>query len=65
MEEDNDELSLVPEYKFEWSNGNVRETTDPDFTNSPHEPHPDAIELLAQLGREDPECEVTLIGMSA
>lgn len=59
-----DELTLTPEYRFEWSDGTVRETTDPDFTSAERVP-PEAVEMLAQLGREDPECEVILIGMGA
>lgn len=59
-----DELTLTPEYRFEWEDGTVRETTDPDFTTA-QSVSPDAVEMLAQLGREDPECEVILIGMGA
>lgn len=56
-----DDMSLTPEYRFEWENGVVRETTDPDFTSAKNVP-PEAIEHLAELGREDPECEVILMG---
>lgn len=60
-----DDLTLTPEYRFEWEDGTVRETTDPDFTSSPDELPPDAVEVLAQLGREDPECTVRLLGMGS
>ena len=56
-----DSLSLLPVYRFEWE-GRARETSDPDFTTAPSV-SPDAVENLAQLGREDPDCEVTLISM--
>ena len=59
-----DNLTLVPSYRFQWDDGTTRETTDPDFASAPQE-YPDAIEYLAALGREDDECEVELIGMSA
>lgn len=62
--EDNKDLTLIPTYRFEWEDGTVRETSDPDFTNSPHDIHPDAVEALAAMGRDDPECTVELIGMS-
>lgn len=58
-----DDLTLTPVYRFEWSDGTVRETSDPDFTSAPNGASPDAIETLAQLGREDPECDVILLGM--
>ncbi len=58
---DKDDLTLTPVYRFEWE-GRARETSDPDFTTSPNV-SPDAVENLAQLGREDPECTVHLIGM--
>lgn len=59
---DNDDLTLTPEYRFEYDDGTVRETSDPDFTSA-QSVSPDAVEYLAQLGREDPECTVTLISM--
>lgn len=59
-----DDLTLVPEYRFEWDDGTVRETTDPDFTSA-ESPHPDAVETLAYLGREDDNCTVILLGMGA
>lgn len=60
MSEDNS-LSLVPDYKWRWSDGSKRTTADiPDA-----EKHPDAVEKLAELGRADEECEVTLRGMYA
>ena len=61
-----DDITLLPEYRFQWDDGRVRETTDPDFTSSDKENLlADAIEYLATLGREDEECDVDLIGMSA
>lgn len=57
-----DDLTLTPVYRFEWNDGTVRETSDPDFTSAQQVP-PESVEALAQLGREDPDCEVILIGM--
>jgi hypothetical protein len=61
-QDDNDELSLTPVYRFEYDDGTVRETSDPDFTSAQTVP-PESVEMLATLGREDPDCEVVLIGM--
>lgn len=55
-------LTLLPVYRFEWNDGTVRETSDPDFTSA-HRCIPDAVEALAAHGREDPDCEVILIAM--
>lgn len=60
MSEDNS-LSLVPDYKWEWDDGSTRTTGDIEDA----EAHPDAVEKLAELGRADDECEVTLRGMYA
>jgi hypothetical protein len=49
----------TPVYSFEWTDGSSRrsdEGIDSDERNT------SAIETLAELGREDPECEVTLVG---
>jgi hypothetical protein len=52
--------SLIPVYSFEWENHENRTTEHIDF--------PDNIdaelvsEALAEFGREDTECEVTLSG---
>lgn len=56
-----DTLTLIPEYRFEWTNGDVRVTSDDDCFEE--RPHPDAVENLAALGRQDPDCTVTLLGM--
>lgn len=49
--------NLIPKYEFRWDDGTVRTTEDvPDS--------PDGIECLAQLGREDNNCEVALKGYS-
>lgn len=48
--------STVPIYQFEWDGGSVQTTEEiPKKFGI-------AIENLATLGREDPECEVTLVG---
>jgi hypothetical protein len=48
--------NLIPKYRFEWQDGTSRTTDDlPDQI-------PEANETLAELGRADDECEVTLIG---
>lgn len=51
--------SATPIYEFVYDDGTVRRTD--DDTKSPDR-HTTAIETLALLGREDPECEVTLVG---
>lgn len=49
-----------PVYRFEWSDGTSRRTDDPDFSTVP--PTEAAVEELARIGRDDPECMVTLVG---
>lgn len=53
-----DDITLTPEYEFEWDDGRTRSTTEIEDA----EQYPEAIETLADMGRRDPECEVTLIG---
>jgi len=48
----------TPVYSFEWENGDSRRTDE----SVSDERNNSAIETLAELGREDPECEVTLVG---
>lgn len=50
--------ATAPQYRFEWSNGRTATTE-----NVPVQ-LPKANEMLAELGRDDPECTVTLIGFS-
>lgn len=50
------EDNLIPRYRFEWDDGTERTTDDLP------EQHPVSNEVLAELGKEDEECEVTLIG---
>lgn len=52
-------MDLKAIYEFEWEDGLTRRTDDIENKRVAGE---SAIELLAQLGREDPECEVTLVG---
>lgn len=59
-----DDMTLTPEYRFEWEDGTVRESTDSDFTSAQNVP-PAAIEELAKIARDDPDCTVTLIGMGS
>lgn len=61
---DEDDLTLVPVYRFEWDNGITRETSDPSFTTAANV-SPDAVEELAAIARDDPECNVSLIGMGS
>lgn len=56
QERSNLEESLVPKYRFEWDDGSERTTEELPEQN------PEAIETLAELGKEDDECDVTLIG---
>lgn len=59
-----DDLTLTPVYRFTFADGTTRRTDDPDAFEEV--PHPDAVETLAMLGREDPECEkVELLGMAS
>lgn len=52
--------SATPRYEFEWEDGSSRTT---DELPSPEQgSKSEAVETLAQLGREDPDCEVTLLG---
>lgn len=62
-----DNLTLVPEYRFEWEDGTTRTTTDDDFVQDMEDArsNPEAIENLAEYGRRDDSCEVTLLGMGA
>ncbi len=65
MEQEN---TMKPMYSFEWFDSAshegeprlVRETV--DLENDSHDFREAGIELLAQFGREDSECEVTLVG---
>ena len=57
-----DDLTLKPVYEFVWSDGSTRRT---DELAEWDEAHPDALENLATLGREDPDCSVTLVGMES
>lgn len=50
--------SIVPEYKFDWDDAPTRTTAELPEQNG------DAIEELADIGREDPSCEVTLLGFT-
>lgn len=56
QERNNLEESLIPKYRFEWADGSER------TTDELPEQYPEANETLAELGRRDEECEVTLIG---
>lgn len=58
-----DSLTLTPVYSFEWADGTERRTDDPDAFSA--EASPDAVEELAAIGREDPDCEVSLLGMGS
>jgi len=48
----------TPVYRFEWSDGSSRRT---DEGIEADERNTSAIETLAEIGREDPDCEVTLV----
>lgn len=52
----------TPVYRFDWENGDSRRTDDDNAFEE--EPHPDAVMALAALARDDPECEVTTLGMA-
>lgn len=55
-ERSNLEENLIPRYRFEWDDGTER------TTDELPEQHPISNENLAEMGRQDDECEVTLIG---
>lgn len=60
-----DDLTLTPVYRFLWEDGTVRVTDDHDVLYRHVDGwSPDAVEALAQMGREDPDCTVELLGMS-
>lgn len=69
---DEQEQTLKPVYTFEFSNAEgadgdstaseVRRTD--ELENDGPYFREEGIELLAQMGREDPECEVTLVGFT-
>jgi hypothetical protein len=48
----------TPVFRFDWDGGSSRRT---DEGIDSDERNTSAIETLAELGREDPECEVTLV----
>lgn len=48
--------TLMPVYRFTWTNGRVRTTEDMLLAGA------HGVEVLADLGRTDPDCTVDLIG---
>lgn len=62
---DDDPLTLVPDYRFEWDDGTVRRTDDDDFVEDRDAIRPEHIETLAAIGKRDENCDVTLIGMGS
>jgi len=56
------EMTMKPVYRFEWDDGSTRKSDDlqndsPDFREA-------GVECLAERGRADPECDVTLVGFT-
>lgn len=49
----------TPVYSFEWADGSSRRTDERVASDGRSTT---AIETLAEIGREDPDCEVTLVG---
>lgn len=49
----------TPVYRFDWDDGSSRRT---DEGIDAEERNTTAIETLAEMGRRDPECNVTLAG---
>jgi|APHM01.1.fsa_nt_gi hypothetical protein len=49
----------TPVYSFEWADGTERKTNEGVESD---DAKTTAVETLAQLGREDPDCDVTLVG---
>lgn len=50
-----------PVYEFSWDDGTSRRT---DEGIEPDDPNHSAIETLAELGREDPNCSVSMVGFA-
>lgn len=66
MSEDN-VATMKPVYEFRFFETDARESerlvrNTADLENDSRDFREEGIELLAQLGREDDECEVTLMG---
>lgn len=59
MESDEMTGQVIPVYKFEWESGLERSSEDLE------KQYPDAIENLATLGKEDPDCEVLFQGFKS
>ena len=55
-----DDITLTPEYEFNFDNNEDRNSLDIEEI----EKYPEAAEMLAQLGREDPDCSVQLLGFA-
>lgn len=49
----------TPVYRFKWSDGTVRRTDEGIGVDSPNTT---AVETLAEIGRQDPDCNVDLVG---
>lgn len=49
----------TPVYRFEWDDGSSRRT-DEDVASEGR--NNTSVETLAAVGREDPDCDVTLVG---
>lgn len=59
-ERGNLEENLIPQYRFEWEDGRERTT---DELPEAEGVNPIVVhEALAQFGKDDEECEVTLTG---
>jgi len=66
MSEDN-AATMKPVYEFRFFETDARESerlvrNTADLENDSRDFREEGIELLAQFGREDPECEVNLVG---
>lgn len=49
----------TPVYRFDWNDGPTRRT---DEQIEGEVQNGEAVEVLAEMGRDDPECDVTLVG---
>lgn len=58
---DEEQVTMKPVYSFEWADGTTRRTDELE-NDGPHFREA-GVELLAQLGREDPDCEVKMVGL--
>ncbi|AGM11567.1 hypothetical protein M199_gp099 [Halogranum tailed virus 1] len=58
---DEEQVTMKPVYEFTWSDGSTRRTDELE-NDGPHF-REEGVECLAAMGREDPDCEVKMVGL--